>query len=459
MATSSSARRQRVYVEPKLPVTWDRFVVLCTLLSLGVVLADLGLPPDHARSRWLNWADTGFCVLFGIDFAWRLRLATDRRAFVRRNWADLLGAIPVVDAFRVARLARLLRLLRLLRVSAWGRRLLWALDLAVPSSAASWLAATSFAVWLGAAGGFYLFERGHNEGIASFEDALWWSLTTLSTVGYGDMYPVTGGGRVVAMVTMVLGVGILGSLAATIASGLVALRERRERGEGRIVLEGHLLVLDWNPKARTALEEFRQDPRHAETPICIVAELERTPMRGRGIHFVSGPPHLSEVLERANASAAGAAIALARDPADPRCDLETAAAVHALRRINPQVRIAAEIVEPRHREHLEAAGCQAIVEPWAIAGSLLARALQDAGLVELVGELLTHRFGGELYRIVVDEAQDGTPLGDYVLEQLRRGRSVVVVVRDGEARYGLPPEAPLRAGDEVFVVGADAEAD
>ena len=114
-----------------------------------------------------------------------------------------------------------------------------------------------------------------------------WSMTTLSTVGYGDLYPVTFGGRVVAITTMIVGVGVLGTLAATVAAGLIEFRERGRKGLRSHMLKDHLLVLGWNEKSFAAIDDFRHDPRYLEMRICVVADLEAAPI-AEPVRFVRG---------------------------------------------------------------------------------------------------------------------------------------------------------------------------
>lgn len=154
---------------------------------------------------WGTWA------VFALDYLWRLRLARDRRRFVRRHLLDLvLIVLPMFRQLRALRVVTVLTVLdRRLRDDLRGR-------VTVYVSGATAL------VGLVAALAVYDAERADpDSSITSFGDAVWWTVTTITTVGYGDRYPVTAEGRLVAAGLMLCGIALLGTVTATIASWFV----------------------------------------------------------------------------------------------------------------------------------------------------------------------------------------------------------------------------------------------
>ncbi len=448
-------RLSPIYVEPRMPRAWDHLVVLATAVAVALLLAEMGLPLASAAAEDLASLDLALCGFFLADFGVRLHLARGNRlTFARKNWIDLVGAIPMAGPLRAARLVRVMRLVRLTRLFALSRRLVRGSDLGLPTRALANLSLVALAVWVTAASLFFFFEEGQNPNVRQIEDALWWSMTTLSTVGYGDIAPTTVPGRIIAATTMVLGVGVLGTLAATFASGLIELRDRGRRGLRSYAMKDHLLVLGWNDRAPIAVDDFRFDPRYHDMPVLVVAELESGPMEGL-VRFVRGRPSHREALLKASAERAAVVMAFASDPNDPRSDHETALAVHALRRLNPSARVGAELVDPQNREHLEAAGCDSMVNVSIVAARLLLRSVQDLGVCELVEDLLTNKGGSELYRVGVDPAREGPTYRDYVVRSMDARRTVVALLRDGAILVHPEPSLALAAGDEAFVISED----
>ena len=195
---------------------------------------------------------------------------------------------------------------------------------------------------------------------------------------------------------MIVGVGVLGTLAATIATAFIDLRERGRKGLRSYRMDDHLLILGWNQKALAAIDDFRFDPRHEATQVVVVADLPETPIDDPGVRFVRGQPGKLDALDRASARGATVAIAFASDPTDPRSDHETAMIVLALREVNPEIRISAELVHPDHKEFLLRAGCDSVIDSHALASTLLVRSAQDLGVAEVVEELLTNKHGSEI---------------------------------------------------------------
>ncbi|MBK6810318.1 MAG: ion transporter [Sandaracinaceae bacterium] len=449
-------RLQPLHTDPLMPRWWDRLVLVSTVIALVLILVDMQLDHDSAEGHLLGYIDFGFCALFAADFGYRFYRARPYRwRFFRRNWVDLLGCIPVVGPLRAARLVRLVRLIRLARVLALTRRVLRGRELPFRTDAMANLTCVALGVWLLAASAFYHFEDGHNPSIHDPGDALWWSMTTLSTVGYGDLYPYTLGGRVVAVMTMILGVGVLGTLAATIAAGLIEYRERGQKGLRTYMLKHHLLVLGWNEKSFGAIDDFRHDPRYLEMPICVVADLETTPI-AEPVLFVRGRPGSRDSLSRSSAEFAAAAIVFANDPNNPQSDHETALIALALKKLNPKVRLSAELIDPENREHLEAAGCDAVIDTRGLASTLLVRSVQDLGVGDLLQDLLTNKYGSEIYRVPVDEEFIGKTFLDFNIAMLGLRRTVLSLVRDGD-RFLINPRAdePMLEGDEAFVISEE----
>lgn len=445
----------RLYVEPKLPRLWDRFIILVTVVTLVLLTVDFAIDPQSQLSQTLGWIDFAFCLLFLADFFWRFTLAPRKWAFVRRNWIDLLGAIPFVGPLRSVRVVRLVRLIRLTRFLVLLRRLVLHFEVPIPTKALGYLGIVAVLWWAFAGGAFIMFERDANENIKGLDDALWWSITTLSTVGYGDLYPVTGGGRIIAAATMALGVGILGTFGGTIATMFLDFREQGRKGLRTLRAKDHLLVLGWNDKAKHAIIEFRADPRYLDTKVIVVADLEENPFDDPKVRFVRGVPCASESLRKADAQNAGAAIILAEDPSDPHSDHQSALTVMALRRLNAKIRISAELVSAANKEHLDSAGCDAVIDSVSVSSGLLVRGVQDVGVPELITHLLSSDLGSEIYRVTVEPRFVGKTYREFVIHNLDRLQTVVALRRKGKTILQPTAGFVIEEGDDAFIISVD----
>lgn len=167
---------------------------------------------------WTVWA------AFAVDLVIRLALAEERRRYALRHWYDIaLVTLPVLRPLRLLRLLALLRILdRSAAGSLAGRVLVYVSGAAVAS------------VGLGALAALDAERDADGANITTFGDALWWAATTVTTVGYGDRFPVTTTGRCVAVVLMLVGIGLVGCVTASIATWLldrVAMERAEERAD------------------------------------------------------------------------------------------------------------------------------------------------------------------------------------------------------------------------------------
>jgi voltage-gated potassium channel len=218
-ATSRSPRESHAY---------DLFILVLTVLSL-LVLVGIFLPTSAATTDLLEAYDNIICVVFLADFAWRLVRAPSKRGYLiaERGWLDLLGSIPNFGITQYAALLRLARFSRLARVARLLRpenRSMLVDDLVRNRSqyAVFVTLMSAFTVLVVASILVLQAESGHpGANITTGGDALWWGVVTITTVGYGDLVPVTAAGRVIAVLVMFAGVGIIGSLASILASVLV----------------------------------------------------------------------------------------------------------------------------------------------------------------------------------------------------------------------------------------------
>jgi voltage-gated potassium channel len=215
---------------------YELFILVLTVISLVVMVAMI-LPLDDSTIGLLQFYDNLICVIFLFDFAFRLRASHPKSKyfFKERGWLDLLGSIPSLGiAFRYTalfRLARLSRLARIMRLMKGKQRAEIARDvLQNRSKYALFITVLMTIMVLGASSVLVLqFEsRSDEASIQTGWDAFWYSIVTITTVGYGDYYPITVPGRVAGMFIMVAGIGIIGALASILASVLVGGQDDSE---------------------------------------------------------------------------------------------------------------------------------------------------------------------------------------------------------------------------------------
>jgi voltage-gated potassium channel len=191
--------------------------------ALTLLGASAFLQLSGPTRQLLFWADTTLCLFFFVDFLRSLYNAPRRFAwFIRWGWLDLLSSVPAVEALRVGRLARIVRIARVLRAFRSARAIGHFMLHQRRHTAA--YSALLFTVLLLTVCSIAILqvEPAAGGNIATAEDALWWALVTMTTVGYGDLYPITTEGRLVAAVLMIGGVGVFATLSGVLGSWMLA---------------------------------------------------------------------------------------------------------------------------------------------------------------------------------------------------------------------------------------------
>ncbi len=194
------------------------FIAILSIISIALVLGDVLIDPSAEAARAIRHIDNALCTVFLLDFCGRLITAPSKLAYLKWGWIDLISSIPTVAAFRFGRLFRVARVLRLLR----GVRLGVAFASMMRTKRAEGLFASvaSLAVVMLVFGSVAILtvETAPDSNIQTAEDAIWWSIVTMTTVGYGDHYPATTEGRVIAGLLMVFGIAVFGTFTALVAS-------------------------------------------------------------------------------------------------------------------------------------------------------------------------------------------------------------------------------------------------
>lgn len=223
------------------PGSLRRDVAMLALAAVSIALLAVQewAPPDPALDARLLQLDLAIVAVFWVEYAWRLATARrrypSRWEFVKAAWYDLPGMVPILpgmEGLAGVRALRLLRMLRVLRLVGALRRF-ERFDRGVQryflASKFGWVLLLALTVIAVCAAVVWVVEP---ETFPTFPDALWWGVVTATTVGYGDFVPRSGLGRSAGVALMFLGVGLIGTFAATLSSFLVERRVEQRMAEG-----------------------------------------------------------------------------------------------------------------------------------------------------------------------------------------------------------------------------------
>jgi voltage-gated potassium channel len=292
-------------------------------------------------------------------------------------------------------------------------------------------------------------------------DGLWYSLATVTTVGYGDLAPATLGGRVVVAVPlMIVGISLLGYVLSISASTLVQSKAKELHGMTDHRLSGHLVIFNFPgvAKVERLLDEIAADRDFSagrsvllvdETLSELPAELER-----RGVLFVRGNPTREETLQRASADHATHAVVLAKTPGDPHSDDLNVAVTLALESKRRKVFTVVECIDYETEELLRKAGCDRVVCTSRFDAHFLSHELLSPGVQEVVEEL-TSNLRGQRLHVTPFESEKSAPLSTVSEECRGRGHLLLGVQRGGKPLLNLDADFLLDPGDKLITIGAE----
>ena len=293
----------------------------------------------------------------------------------------------------------------------------------------------------------------------SLVDALWWSIVTLTTVGYGDISPVTPVGRFVATLDMFIGIGILATLSATLASILVDQKMMEGLGMGSYSFENHIILCEWNYRAKTILKELRLDPKTKKTPIVLIADLERKPIDDHNLYFVQGSVN-DETLRRANLAKANTVIILGDDKLpDNQRDTQVILATLTIESINRDVYSIVELVHEAYVSTCKRANADEIIVSSELSGMLISQAALNHGVSNVVSDLISaDDEGNQLYKLPPIKERVGSPFLEIFIYLKQAYQCIVVAIQkgpEGEVISNPSTEYRLEADDYLIVIAEE----
>jgi voltage-gated potassium channel len=223
---------EAVHPEKRLGLL-DLLVIVLSVYVLVSLAIDTFFRVPEQISRILQLLDNTICVFFLVEFFVRFYRAENKLKFMKWGWLDLISSVPNVDFLRAGRALRLVRLLRILRAFRSTKNLVTHVFQNRTQGAFTTVVILAVLLIIFSSISILQFEDAPDSNIHTAEDALWWSYVTITTVGYGDKFPVTTEGRIIGVILMTAGVGLFGTFTGFISSWFLAEKKDADSLSGK----------------------------------------------------------------------------------------------------------------------------------------------------------------------------------------------------------------------------------
>lgn len=448
----------------------DTVIIVLILISILLVIYESTLNENDPLDQVLVTLDWIIIGIFVVELSIRFYVAPRKRVFFRRYWIDIIAIIPL---FRTFRILRVLRLLRIFRMGILINRRLSRFTSFFSEAYGEYLSIgiVVLVVILGGSVSLYLLENemGQTGGhFHPFYKAFYWTFYTLIAGEMAPGEPQTAAGYFVTIIVMLSGLTMFAMFTGIVSAAMV--QRLKLRMEDKFMdledLEHHIIICGWNRKARSIIEELQVDENEKHRHIVLIAEVDKMPsfdphlVNREMIYFIPADYTNVDVLQEANVTKADKAIILAdktRTRSDQDRDARTVLTALTIEKLNPTIFTCAELLNHDNEMHLHMAGVEEVIVGDDYAATVLATSAANRGIIHLVKELLTAKYGNQLMKVIATKRCQGMSfleLSDYLKEDFNAILLSVERKINGkiETHVNPPKSFSIEASDHLIVI-------
>ncbi len=457
----------RKYVRDLMNHWATEFVVAVTIvISVVLVLVEAAISREHPSFQTVVWTNHAITVLFIIELSLRFYAERRKTNFFKRYWYDILAVIPL---FRGARFLRVLRLLRLFRFGVIAIRRLSRFSRLVRHIRVEYLIVSFVALTLVLMGGVSVhYAVPGFDPIpvgSSFEKSLWFALLSLVAAEPVGGLPSTRLGLVITTTIMLGGLTVFAVLTGTVSALMIdVFRSLKLKPMAIEDLDNHVVVCGWNQAGSLLLEELLNDERFSHVVVITERDdLDEHPVvqsRPTDIFTVQGDYTRMDVLKQAGVERASYALLLADTSIEKRSsqdrDARTVLAAMLIEKLQSEIYTTVQLLNRDNESSLEEIGVEEIIVSDEYVGSIMANVTKNQGIVSMLDELLTSKWGNQFYKESVPDTLVGMEVGEAIGVLKRDYEATLLGIdRQGESEEGLvvnpSTEMVLQASDRLFV--------
>lgn len=395
-------------------------ISVAALILLSILLLIMETVWDKAQYKlehdYVMWANDVILVIFVIELLIRLYTYPRKGRFFRAYFLDIIAVLlPTLRAFRIL---RVLRLLRLFRMGVLLNRRFFSVSSVFREGVKEYLIVFFIIIMVVLTGAMSLqLLEGHKDSpFESFHETVWWSTLSMISGEPINVTPQTFWGKVITLVLMLGGLTLFAMFTGVVSA--VMVQKLKGGMDVRDVeldeLKNHIIICGWHRSAALIIEEFQSDKDYRATPIVLIAEFEKQPPLDYSvidrnlIYIVPGDYTKIEVLKRAGAQKAKIAFILPDKTigrSDQDRDARSVLAAMIMEKLNTEagndIFTCVELLNRDNETHLHMAGVEEIIVSDEYSGNIMAAAAKNYGLVCVLNELFTSKYGNQFYKLEI----------------------------------------------------------
>ena len=382
-----SSRTKKTLFEWVYHPRFDIIIFGLVLVSILILIFELTHPDSYHAAGWMGkiagkdtnplllQIDIFITILFACEYLLKFWISPKKWKYFVRNFIELIALLPVLRIFRMIRILRIARLYRIIRMNTIvDQSLSFKED--ETTDMVTVIMYLFFSIVFGTVG-IMIFERGVNDGFQDLSDGLWWCIVTITTVGYGDISPVTIPGKLVAICIMFIGLAFYASLTGVISQTLIvrSRREKRRRMEENMFTK-HIIICGWNHHAQVICQQVLEDE---EQLVLVLSTKEQESTKPAQLFFKCLDPTQKKSLEEAKIEHAHAVVLLSDEQLPNPTDRDARNILIAMNvlSIRDNIPIVFQLEDENNREHVQQLGIHNILQISKIAGTEVQKMLPE----------------------------------------------------------------------------------
>lgn len=383
-------------------------------LILETIMERKGPVPYYNACVLINDIITG---IFIIELLIRFFTYRKKGRFFKSYWLDIIAVVPIMRAFRII---RFLRLLRIFRMGLLLNRRIFSVSRVFREGIKEYLIVFFIIIMviLTGAMAIRLLEGDTHPAFGTLLETLWWSTMSMISGEPVNAMPGTFWGKLIALVLMLGGLTVFAVFTGVVSAVMVQkLRGGMNVKELELEeLKNHIIICGWHRSAGLIIEEFQSDKEYRLTPIVLIAEFNTEPLLNydiidkNRIYFIKDDYTKIDVLKRAGVEKAKIAFILpdkSIERSDQDRDARSVLAALIIEKLNKKIFTCVELLNRDNETHLHMAGVEEVIVSDEYSGNIMAAAARNYGIISVLNELFTSKYGNQFYKLEVSPSWVG----------------------------------------------------